>query len=81
MKKVFVLFSLVIGLSVKAQITVRGVFRWEMKVETIELWYTICERSIGEVIVNYMIRPEETDEILAVKYHLNGEILAIDWES
>ena len=53
----------------------------EMKVETIELWYTICERSIGEVIVNYMIRPEETDEILAVKYHLNGEILAIDWES
>ena len=41
-----------------------------MKVETIELWYTICERSIGEVIVNYMIRPEETDGILA-----------IDWES
>ena len=53
----------------------------EMKVETIELWYTICERSIGEVIVNYMIRPEETDEILAVKCHLNGEILAVDWES
>ena len=53
----------------------------EMKVETIELWYTICERSIGEVIVNYMIRPEETDEILAVKYDLNEEILAIDWES
>ena len=52
-----------------------------MKVETIELWYTICERSIGEVIVNYMIRPEETDEILAVKFDLNGEILAIDWES
>ncbi|WP_454985243.1 hypothetical protein [Capnocytophaga gingivalis] len=41
-----------------------------MKVETIELWYTICERSIGEVIVNYMIRLKETDEILA-----------IDWES
>ena len=53
----------------------------EMKVETIELWYTICERSIGEVIVNYMIRPEETDEILAVKYDLNGKIFAIDWES
>ena len=52
-----------------------------MKVGTIELWYTICERSIGEVIVNYMIRPEETDEILAEKCHLNGEILAIDWES
>lgn len=52
-----------------------------MKVETIELWYTICERSIGEVIVNYMIRPEESDEILAVNFSLDGEIVAIDWES
>ena len=53
----------------------------EMQIETIGLWYSIYEGSIGEVIIDYMIRPEETDEILAVKYHLNGEILAIDWES
>ena len=46
----------------------------EMKVETIE-------GSIGEVIIDYMIRPEESDQILAVKYDLNGEIRAIDWES
>ena len=52
-----------------------------MQIKSVGLWYSICERSIGEVIVNYMIRPEETDEILAVKYDLNEEILAIDWES
>ena len=53
----------------------------EMQIKSIGLWYSIYEGSIGEVIIDYMIRPEETDEILAVKYHLNGEILAIDWES
>jgi len=56
-------------------------FVTEMQIKSIGLWYSIYEGSIGEVIINYMIRPEETDEILAVKYHLNGEILAIDWES
>ena len=53
----------------------------EMQIKSIGLWYSIYEGSIGEVIIDYMIRPEESDEILAVKYHLNGEILAIDWES
>lgn len=53
----------------------------EMQIKSIGLWYSIYEGSIGEVIIDYMIRPEESDEILAVKYDLNGEILAIDWES
>ena len=53
----------------------------EMQIETIGLWYSIYEASTGEVIIDYMIRPEESDEILAVKYDLNDEILAIDWES
>ena len=53
----------------------------EMQIKSIGLWYSIYEGSIGEVIIDYMIRPEETDEILAVKYDLNGKILAIDWES
>ena len=53
----------------------------EMQIETIGLWYSIYESSIGEVIIDYMIRPEESDEILAVKFGLDGEILAIDWES
>ena len=56
-------------------------FVTEMQIKSIGLWYSIYEGSIGEVIIDYMIRPEETDEILAVKYHLNGEILAVDWES
>ena len=53
----------------------------EMQIKSIGLWYSIYEGSIGEVIIDYMIRPEESDEILAVKYDLNGEIRAIDWES
>ena len=52
-----------------------------MQIKTIGLWYSIYEASTGEVIIDYMIRPEESDEILAVKYDLNEEILAIDWES
>ena len=53
----------------------------EMQIKSIGLWYSIYEGSIGEVIIDYMIRPEESDEILAVKYNLDGEIVAIDWES
>ena len=56
-------------------------FVTEMQIKSIGLWYSIYEGSIGEVIIDYMIRPEESDEILAVKYDLNEEILAIDWES
>ena len=56
-------------------------FVTEMQIKTIGLWYSIYEASTGEVIIDYMIRPEESDEILAVKYDLNGEISAIDWES
>ena len=53
----------------------------EMQIETIGLWYSVYEGSAGEVVIDYMIRPEESDQILVVKYDLNGEIRAIDWES
>ena len=54
----------------------------EMKVESIGLWYSIDEEEEGvDVVVDYMIRPEESDEILAVKFSLDGEIVTIDWES
>ncbi len=57
-------------------------FVTEMKVESIGLWYSIDEEEEGvDVVVDYMIRPEESDEILAVKFGLDGEIVAIDWES
>ena len=52
-----------------------------MQIKSVGLWYSIDEASTGEVIIDYTIHPEETDEILAVKYDLNEEILAIDWES
>ena len=45
-------------------------FVTDMQIKTIGLWYSIYEASTGEVIIDYMIRPEESDEILA-----------IDWES
>ena len=56
-------------------------FVTEMQIKSIGLWYSIYEGSIGEVIIDYMIRPEESDEILAVNFSLDGEIVAIDWES
>ena len=56
-------------------------FVTEMQIKTIGLWYSIYEASTGEVIIDYMIRPEESYQVLAVKYDLNEEILAIDWES
>jgi len=52
----------------------------EMQIKPIGLWYSVYEGSIGEVVIDYMIRPEESDEILAVKCSLEGKILAVDWE-
>ena len=53
----------------------------EMQIETIGLWYSTDEEDGVDVMVDYMIRPEESDQILAVNFSLDGEIRAIDWES
>ena len=53
----------------------------EMQIEAIGLWYSTDEEDGEDVMVDYMIRPEESDEILAVNFSLDGEIVAIDWES
>ena len=53
----------------------------EMQIETIGLWYSTEEEDGVDVMVDYMIRPEESDQILAVNFSLDGEIVAIDWES
>ena len=53
----------------------------EMQIEAIGLWYSTDEEDGVDVMVDYMIRPEESDEILAVNFSLDGEIVAIDWES
>ena len=53
----------------------------EMQIETIGLWYSTEEEDGVDVMVDYMIRPEESDQILAVNFSLDGKIVAIDWES
>ena len=52
-------------------------FVQSMKVTNIGFWVD------GEnlIIVDYMISPEESDEILAVKFNSNFEIMDIAWES
>ena len=52
----------------------------EMQIKSIGLWYSIYEGSIGEVVIDYMIHPEENYQVLAAKYSLKGKILAVDWE-
>lgn len=48
-----------------------------MKVTNIGLWVV----DENYVIVDYMIAPEESDEILAVKFNKNYEPVDISWES
>ena len=47
-----------------------------MKIESISLW-------AGEnlISVDFMINPEESDEILCVKFNDGLEVKSIDWES
>ena len=47
-----------------------------MKIEAISLW-------AGEnlICVDFMINPEESDQILCVKFNDGLEIESIDWES
>ena len=48
----------------------------QMKIEAISLW-------AGEnlISVDFMINPEESDEILCVKFNDGLEVKSIDWES
>lgn len=48
-----------------------------MKVNNIGLWID----GENTIIVDYMISPEESDEILAVRFNSNFEIMDISWES
>ncbi|MBF0715810.1 DUF2004 domain-containing protein [Gemella palaticanis] len=48
-----------------------------MKVNNIGFW--IDGENI--IIVDYMISPEESDQILAVRFNSNFEIMDISWES
>lgn len=52
-------------------------FTKEMKVTNIGLWVD----GENPIIVDYMIDPEESDEILAVKFESNLDFVDIAWES
>lgn len=49
-----------------------------MQITNIGLW---LGAESSPVVVDYMIDPEHSDQILAVKTTQDGEIVTIDWES
>ena len=49
-----------------------------MKINNVGLWYCV---SKDEIIVDYMIDPDQSDEILAVRFNLDGSFSSIAWES
>ena len=49
-----------------------------MKIHHVALWYCL---SKAEITVDYMIDPDQSDEILAVRFNLDGSFSSIAWES
>ncbi|HFB0883785.1 TPA: DUF2004 domain-containing protein [Neisseria gonorrhoeae] len=51
-------------------------------VRTMQLIYiSLWEKNPAFAVMDYMPANMESDEILAVKLHLDGSIFSIDWES
>lgn len=50
----------------------------QMTVTAINLWVGDSEHLIT---MDFMILPDESDQILCVKFNESGEIYAVDWES
>lgn len=48
-----------------------------LKLQTIASWYD----EDGQIIMDYMIDPEQSDQILAVMFGLDGRFIDISWES
>ncbi len=53
-------------------------FVLKMTVTAINLWVGDSEHLIT---MDFMILPDESDQILCVKFNESGEIYAVDWES
>ncbi|MFT4172469.1 MAG: DUF2004 domain-containing protein [Rhodocyclaceae bacterium] len=54
------------------------IFAAAMRLTNIGLWLDVPNAPI---IMDYMIDPENSDEILAVKLTAEGQLVSIDWES
>lgn len=48
-----------------------------LKLQTVASWYG----NQSQIIMDYMIDPEQCDQLLAVKFNLEGHFLEISWES
>ena len=49
-----------------------------MKITNIGLW---IESEKPHITTDFMIAPDESDEILCVKFGEDAKIISIDWES
>ena len=69
--------------SVRSEVPVQD-FVAAMQLKNIGLWLENVNEDDApstSVVMDYMIDPEHSDEILAVKLGLDGEVMSIDWES
>ena len=48
-----------------------------MQTHRVALWNCLDE----DIVVDYMIDPEQSDEILVVRFNIDGSFNSIDWES
>lgn len=56
----------------------RDAFVDALRLQTVGLWH---DATALPVVLDYMLDPERSDEILAVKLEADGRVGAIDWES
>ena len=53
-------------------------FVTKMKITNIGLW---IESEVPHITMDFMIAPDESDQILCVKFGKDAKIISIDWES
>ncbi len=51
----------------------------EMRLHKLGLWLT--DESSQPIVADYMIDPDASDQILAVKMSAEGRVISVDWES
>lgn len=51
----------------------------EMRLRKLGLWLT--DASSQPIVADYMIDPDASDQVLAVKMSAEGRVISVDWES
>lgn len=52
-----------------------------LELMAVSLWHTPEQDEASDIVVDYMIDPNESEEILAVHFRLDGSIAEVAWES